>query len=52
MKKINIKSIVSELLATISFLGLLWIMLSWTDIIFHNLGDGVFQSWNFFTLFF
>lgn len=52
MKKINIKFIISELLATITFLGLLWILLSWTDIIFHNISDGVFHSWNFFTILF
>lgn len=52
MKKLTVKSVISELLATITFLGLLWIMLSWTDIIFHNIGDGLYHSWNFFTIFF
>lgn len=52
MKKITIKNFISELLATLGFLWLLWILLSWTDIIFHNTNSYLFHSWNFFTIFF
>lgn len=52
MKKFTIKNFISELLATLTFLWLLWILLSWTDIIFHNTSGYLFHSWNFFTIFF
>ena len=47
MKKFTIKNFISELLATLVFLWLLWILLSWTDIIFHNTNSYLFNSWNF-----
>lgn len=52
MKKFTIKNFISELLAALTFLWLLWLLFSWADIIFHNTSDYLFQSWNFFTLFF
>jgi len=31
----------------------IWVFISWIDVILHNLSpDPVYQSWNFFTLFF
>lgn len=42
----------SELIAIISFFVICWVLLSWLDIVAHNKSDFIYQSWNFFTLFF
>lgn len=52
MKKFTIKNFISELLATLAFLWMLWILLSLLDIAAHNKSDFIYQSWNFFTLLF
>lgn len=45
-KALNVLSIIAGII-------LLWIMLSWVNILFHNnptTGDFIYPSWNFFTL--
>lgn len=38
-------------LAGISAVPLVWILLSWIDVVVHNCGNELYSSWNLFQMF-
>lgn len=49
----NIMQTLTDILAIISALFVLWTIISWIDVVIHNLDpEPVYQAWNLFTLLF
>lgn len=47
-----IKNFIKYFVSIVNILFLLWIGISWVDVVLHNLGSCEYLSWNFFSLFF
>ena len=43
---------IEKIITTIGGFVLFWIFISWVDVAANNLNGAIYQSWNFFEIFF